>query len=818
MDRTRHARITELFGEVCDLPPEVRARRLREACGDDPSLIADVESLLLAEVKPVLRAPALGEGFSLTGTAGGMREPGEGEPVIARRFGAYTVRRCINAGGMAVVYEAEQEHPHRVVALKVLRGGLLSRSALKRFHLESEVLGRLQHPGIARIYDAGMHREAASPEGAPGLPYFAMELIDGSPITRYAREHGLDLRGRMELVARVCDAVQHAHQHGVIHRDLKPANILVDQTGQPKILDFGVARATDSDLLVTTLHTEAGQLVGTIPYMSPEQVVGDPAGVDTRSDVYALGVILYELLGGRLPYPVTETAIPEAARLIREQEPATLASIDRALRGDPSTIAARALEKDKSRRYQSAAELGADIQRFLTHEPIVARPASTLYQLGKMARRKKGVFVAAGLAVLTLIAATAVSVRLAVEAERARARAVGALSETEGVSEYLLDLFLESPDQATINRQQLLERAEQRLAGKPVREPRVEAKVREYIGHGWNKLNYGDLAEPHLARALEIRRALGTRDADMVKSLHLMAMQRFGQGRVPEGQGLLREALAARRELLGADHMTTVPDEELLYFAVVYTPEAPEAAQEFERRRLLREQAPVPVAGAVQGEIVLEDDFEGESLDPAWKVELLRCQGWTHAVGGSRLTVTDLEPPVRPSGPDESTHAWVRLSRRLPAALGDFRVEARLGWDSEDRLEAIQNLSVRLFGPGRHTITVEGYDDQWLQYRGGRGAQVGREGAPLRAVNSGWDSLPARGAANLTIERLGERITAYWDGHELVRGLSSDPLVEVAFDFVWTVHAGANGESFFGREWIDSIRVRGTPAPASTPR
>lgn len=817
MDRNRYARISDLFSRVCDLPPAEQGVRLREACADDPTLVAEVESLLAAEVKPVLRTPALGAGFSLTGSAGVDIAPEEIEPG-PKRIGPYAIRRCISAGGMAVVYEAEQAHPHRVVALKVLRGGLMSRSALKRFQLEAEVLGRLEHPGIARIYDAGMHHDPGDPEGAPGVPYFAMELIDGVPITDYARAHGLDVRGRMELLAKVCDAVQHAHQHGIVHRDLKPANILVDATGQPRVLDFGVARATDSDIHATTLHTEAGQLVGTIPYMSPEQVLGDPGVVDTRSDVYALGVILYELLSGRLPYEVREAPIPEAARIIREQEPATLASADRSLRGDPATIAAKALEKDKARRYQSAAELGADLRRFLSDEPIVARPASTLYQLGKMARRNRSVFIALGIVMLTLVGATVVSAWMAVEADRARTRAVEALRESQGTSGYLLDLFLQSPDKPTINRIELLQRAERRLSENPPTEPRVEAKIREYIGHGWNKLNYLDIAEPHLVRALEIRRGLGVRDADMAQCLLLMAMQRLTQGRMAEGQDAIREALAIRRSLFAPDQVAGDPEGELMYFTTVYTPEEPEAVREFERRGLLREEKPAPIVATVDGPVVLEDEFDGDSLGPPWSVELLNSVGWTRTMEKSRLRVSDIEPKDRSSETEQIMPAVVRLCHVIEQPLGDFRVEAHIGWDSEGERGALQYVAVELFGRERVFIASVQYGDDWMRFGGARKAGIGTPGPSHHDVSSGGDSLPERGEADVAIERAGEGVTVSWDGHQLMRGVSSDPFAEVTIEFIWTVHSGVNGSSSFGSEWIDSIRVRGTPAPIAPPR
>ncbi len=263
-------------------------------------------------------------------------------------IGRYRILRLLGEGGMGTVYEAEQEQPRRTVALKVIKPGHVSADRLRRFELESQALGRLQHPGIAQIYEAGAADTAAGQQ-----PYFAMELIHGRSLRAYAEAHHLTARQRLEIVAKICEAVQHAHQRGLIHRDLKPGNILVDETGQPKILDFGVARITDSDAYATR-QTDVGQLVGTLAYMSPEQVLGDPLELDTRSDVYALGVILYELLAGRLPYKVDQK-LHQVVQTIREEDPTPLSSIDRVYRGDIETIVAKALEKDKLRRYASAA-------------------------------------------------------------------------------------------------------------------------------------------------------------------------------------------------------------------------------------------------------------------------------------------------------------------------------------------------------------------------------------------------------------------------------------------------------------------------------
>jgi serine/threonine protein kinase len=291
----------------------------------------------------------------------------------AETIGNYRILHRIASGGMGTVYEAEQEHPHRTVALKVMKRGIASRSALRRFEYEAEILGRLRHPGIAQIYEAGTHDE-----GSGGVPFFAMEYVPNARnIIEYANAEGLSVRARLELLARVCDAVHHGHQKGVIHRDLKPGNILVDETGRPKVIDFGVARATDADLALTTIQTSVGELLGTLQYMSPEQCEANPDELDTRTDVYSLGVLLYELLCDQPPYDVSNTPLPKATRIIQEQEAVRPSVITRVCRGDLEAITLKALEKRPESRYQSAADLARDIRHHLNGEPTEARPPTT---------------------------------------------------------------------------------------------------------------------------------------------------------------------------------------------------------------------------------------------------------------------------------------------------------------------------------------------------------------------------------------------------------------------------------------------------------
>jgi predicted Ser/Thr protein kinase len=395
-------RVQELFDQAVALPPEQHTAFLEAACANDPALRAVVESLLACDARfpegagyegvlksPLVRAP------EPTNVEADEPLPAAWPPGPSARVGRYRILRRIAEGGMGAVYEAEQDSPRRPVALKIVRPGLASPGLVKRFTHEAQILARLHHPGIAQVYEAGLADD--------GQPFFAMEFIRGLPLDEYANRHGLDLTARVGLLARVCDAVQHAHDKGVIHRDLKPANILVEGTGQPKVLDFGVARATGADLLTAAGLTQTGQLLGTPSYMSPEQVNADPDAIDQRADVYALGVILFELAAHRLPYRLEDRPLAPAARLILEEDPPRLGSIHRELSGDVETIVARALEKDPARRYSSAADLAADLRRWLAHKPILARPPSALYHLRKFARRHKalaGGVVATGVALV----------------------------------------------------------------------------------------------------------------------------------------------------------------------------------------------------------------------------------------------------------------------------------------------------------------------------------------------------------------------------------------------------------------------------------
>ncbi len=408
-----------VFQQACDLPSDQRAPFLDSACGSDSALREQVERLLslAASESSFLDQPA--------GAHPGLL-PGSERMELPQQIGKYQILGLLGRGGMGRVYLAEQVSPPRRVALKVLAPRVVAPQSLARFALEAEVLARLQHPGIAQIYETGT---ADQTDGAP--PYFAMEYVEGESLLDYATSHHLDSSARLGLMMQLCQAVHHAHQKGVIHRDLKPANILVKTGDQLKVLDFGVARLTEADVKAPALQTHIGELIGTIAYMSPEQATGDSRRLDTRSDVYALGVVAYQLLSGQLPYELGERMVHDAVRVVVEESPVPLSRIMPRLKGDLETILGKALEKEPERRYQSAQALADDIQRFLNDEPISARPPSVIYQLRKFARRN-ALLVGSALSMVALITFAAVGMSfLAVQWKHQRDLAIQAREQAE---------------------------------------------------------------------------------------------------------------------------------------------------------------------------------------------------------------------------------------------------------------------------------------------------------------------------------------------------------------------------------------------------
>lgn len=432
-----------IFNEAIALEAsEERSRFLSEVCGNDSKLRVRIEALL--------RAHSEAGGFF-----GGRPDPEATELVITERvgimIGPYKLLQQIGEGGMGVVYMAEQLEPvKRRVALKIIKPGMDSRQVIARFEAERQALSLMDHPNIAKVFDAGTT--------ASGRPYFVMELVKGQPITEYCDEHHLTPRQRLELLLPVCHAIQHAHQKGIIHRDIKPTNILVaeyDDQRVPKVIDFGVAKATSQSLTEKTMFTGLGQIVGTLEYMSPEQAKVNQLDIDTRSDIYSLGVLLYELLTGSTPFDkqrLRSAGWDEMLRIIREEEPpkpsTKLSSSDslpsvaasrsmeparlsRTVRGELDWIVMKALEKDRNRRYETANGLAMDLQRYLHDEPVQACPPSTLYRLGKLARRNKVALATSAVVLAALLVGMVASTWQAIRATRAEGLAQTRLQAEE---------------------------------------------------------------------------------------------------------------------------------------------------------------------------------------------------------------------------------------------------------------------------------------------------------------------------------------------------------------------------------------------------
>jgi serine/threonine protein kinase len=389
-----------IFLALADVDPLDRTAFLNERCGADHALRRDVEALIATLDVPdddfldPQRIPTLD-----MAAVDGPLQPGT-------RLGGFLVLHAIGSGGMGVVYAAQQQWPRRTVAIKVLRRGYRHPEILKRFEHEAEMLARLLHPGIAQVY--------AFHPGDRSIPaHLVMELVTGPPLTTFVRAEHLSIPERVALMIKLADAVQHAHERGVIHRDLKPGNILMGDGGQPKVLDFGIARATGSDVNRLTMQTAHGQLLGTLAYMSPEQLSGRPADVDERSDVYALGVVLYRVLADRLPFDVADLSWPEAIQRVFESTPPPLSSANPELAGPLEQVVTRAMARDADSRYQTAAELAADLKRCLdgrglawtglgTSPPIgtAATPewSARIEGVRALAADPSGQFIAAGLA------------------------------------------------------------------------------------------------------------------------------------------------------------------------------------------------------------------------------------------------------------------------------------------------------------------------------------------------------------------------------------------------------------------------------------
>jgi serine/threonine protein kinase len=602
---TSHNQEETIFGKTIQLPPEQRADYLKEVCGSDEQLRERVEALLLAheQTNALLENPPSALPAKTFMVTPAMIQSTEN---AGDRIGRYKLLQKIGEGGCGVVYMADQEQPvRRRVALKVIKLGMDTKSVIARFEAERQALALMDHPNIAKVLDAGA-TEA-------GRPYFVMELVRGIRITDYCDQNNLTTPERLALFNQVCNAIQHAHQKGIIHRDIKPSNILVtlhDGVPVPKVIDFGIAKATQGRLTDQTLFTAFEQFIGTPAYMSPEQAEMSGLDIDTRSDIYSLGVLLYELLTGQTPFDASElmrAGLDEMRRTIREQEPArpstrlsTMLNADltsiakhrqaepakltNLIRGDLDWIVMKALEKDRTRRYETANGLAADIQRHLQNEPVVARPPSNLYRFQKLIRRNKLAFVAVSAVTAALLMGLGLSTWMFFKEKEARQRAVAAekaqtqlrqqaeaqeaktkteASKSQQVARFLQEMLNSVGPSVALGRdttmlREILEKTAERVDKDLKNQPEVEAELLSTIGSIYVKLGELEKAEVAAREALRLRQSIFGQTHELVAASQYelaVALSRRGRANdTAEAEAAIRQSLAIRRKLFGNEH------------------------------------------------------------------------------------------------------------------------------------------------------------------------------------------------------------------------------------------------------------------------
>ncbi|QJE97776.1 serine/threonine-protein kinase [Luteolibacter luteus] len=560
--------IIEIFNEALGLASSERAAFLEGACGGD--------AVLLQRLLDLLRSHEGSEGFLdepvLLLRGGDARVAPIGESA-GDLVGRYKLIEQIGEGGCGVVFLAEQQEPvHRQVALKVVKPGMDTRSVIAQFESERQALAMMGHPHIAQVLDAGATDA--------GRPYFVMELVRGKKITDYCDEHSLTLRGRLELFVQVCHAVQHAHQKGIIHRDIKPSNILVSTTGEgmpfPKVIDFGIAKATAGQQLTDkTFFTAFEMLIGTPTYMSPEQAALKSVDLDTRTDIYSLGVLLYQMLTGAVPFEVRElfnAGLDEVRRDILEKQPLRPSSrlkslstgdlekvaerrqldparLSKSVRGDLDWIVMKALEKDRSRRYPTANALAMDVLHHLANEPVNARPPSAAYQLGKLVARNKVLAGSLGVIAVLLVSSLAVMATLFAKEQEARRRAdaekrtaLTMAMKSKRVTKVLMDMLVSVSPGVAMGRdttilRELLDKTDTRITGTLDQHPESEAELRFALGMGYREIGDVESAERMLKRSAELYRKVSPHlDRELGTVLNRLVFLQLNQGKIVEAE------------------------------------------------------------------------------------------------------------------------------------------------------------------------------------------------------------------------------------------------------------------------------------------
>jgi eukaryotic-like serine/threonine-protein kinase len=679
--------------------------------------------------------------------------PTPGAPPV---IGPYRVLQLLGEGGMGEVWLVEQtEHVRRRMALKIIKAGMDTKQVVARFESERQALALMDHPAIAKVLDGGATHD--------GRPYFVMEYVPGVRITEHCDAHKLDTDERLELFIQVCEGVQHAHQKAIIHRDLKPSNVLVslvDGKAQPKIIDFGVAKAVGLRLTEKTLFTEIGSVIGTPEYMSPEQADLTGQDVDTRTDVYSLGVILYELLTGQLPFSSSElraSGFEELRRVIREVQPTKPSrkvsseastgevaarrgteprTLTRQLAGDLDWIVLKALEKERNRRYGTPSELAADLRRHLRHEPVLASPPSRAYRVRKYVQRHR-VGVAAVVALVLLLAAFAATEavqarRIAHERDRANAEA----EASRRVSDFLLNMFkVSDPGEArgtSITAREILDRAARNIETGLARDPQVQARMMDTMGQVYQNLGLYSRAQPLLERALETRRSvLGEENPDTLVSMTHLAALDEATGHFPEAEELERTVVERAHRVLGPNNPTTLTATKVL--AVLYArqgrfPEAEKLTRTAlegqralygpESRQVVLTTHNLALMARNQGRAAEAEGLERDAADRAVRVlgpdhpdTLMLSDGLAGmymAEGrypeSEKLYVSNLEARRRVLGPE---HAHTLLSMNNLGEL--YEREGRLD-EAEKVLREARDAQARVLGPNHPDTALSTYN------------------------------------------------------------------------------------------------------------
>jgi serine/threonine protein kinase len=560
----------KVFEAALELPSEQRAAYLDKACAGDEPLRQRIEALLRADKEA---------GTLLEPVVTGFQSDAPVTEKAGDKIGRYKLLQEIGEGGCGVVYMAEQEEPvRRRVALKVIKLGMDTKQVIARFEAERQALALMDHPNIAKVFDAGATET--------GRPYFVMELVRGVPITEYCDKNNLSTRQRLELFIPICKAIQHAHQKGVIHRDVKPSNILVtlhDGVPVPKVIDFGIAKAIDQPLTEKTLFTRFEQFMGTPAYMSPEQAEMSGLDIDTRTDIYALGVLLYELLTGKPPFDaqtLAKSGLDEIRRTIREVEPpkpstrlstltaadlttvakhrgAEAAKLSNLMRGDLDWIVMKCLEKDRTRRYDTANGVAMDIERYLHNEPIVARPPSALYRFHKMVRRHKLAFAAATFVAASLVIGLTVSTWLFFKAQTEKKKAQTEAAKSQQVARFLEDMLTGVGPSVAVGRdttmlREILDKTVERIGTDLKDQPEVDIELRLTLARVyWDLQDYRKM-EQTARETLRLARAhFGGENLAAADALSQIGRALYVLHETDEAETFTRQAIAMQRKLRG---------------------------------------------------------------------------------------------------------------------------------------------------------------------------------------------------------------------------------------------------------------------------